>query len=192
MLGATIGLAMKGGMAAALPVAVFSIFGLVRPLLKPKQRRFIWLFLPAILLSYLVGAAFAYFVMLPAGMRFLLNFGTNVAVPMITITAYMKIVTALIFWLGLVFQIPLVMFGLAKLKLVPRRRFVRFRKYMPVAALFLSAIITPTFDVVNQTLVAVPIIVLFEVGLFLAWLAEGGHKPVINRVMGAVRWLWTG
>ena len=182
MLGATIGLAMKGGLVVALPVAVFAVFGLVAPLLSPERRRFIWLFLPAIFLCYLGGAAFTYFVMLPTGMRFLLSFGTNVAVPMITITSYMKIVTALIFWVGLVFEIPLIMYLLAKTRLVPRKKFVRFRKYLPVAALFLSAIITPSFDVVNQTLVAVPIVVLFEVGLFLAWLAEGGPKKMGRKI----------
>ena len=190
MLGATIGLAMKGGLVVALPVAVFSAFGLVAPLLSPERRRSVWLFLPAIFLCYLGGAAFAYFVMLPTGMRFLLNFGTGVAVPMVTITAYMKIVTALMFWLGIVFEIPLLMFLLAKLRLVPRRRFVRFRKYLPVAALFLSAIITPTMDVVNQTMVAVPIIVLFEFGLFLSWTAEGGPRRMIGKAIGHLRQFW--
>lgn len=190
MLGATIGLAMKGGLVVALPVAVFAVFGLVAPLLSPERRRFIWLFLPAIFLCYLGGAAFTYFVMLPTGMRFLLSFGTNVAVPMITITSYMKIVTALIFWVGLVFEIPLIMYLLAKTRLVPRKKFVRFRKYLPLAALFLSAIITPTMDVVNQTMVAVPIVVLYEFGLFLSWLAEGGHRTTMQAAKALPVRIW--
>lgn len=183
MFGVTISLAMKGGMVAACPVLVFGAYGLVRPLLDPKQRRFAVLFLPAIFLCYLGGAAFAYFVMLPAGLNFLLHFGTNIAVPVITITAYMSLVTALLFWLGVVFEIPLIMFLLAKLKLVSHKRFKKFRRYVPVAALILSAIITPTFDVVNQALVAVPIFALFEVGLLLAWLAEGGTRTILRRCL---------
>ena len=181
MLSATISLAIKGGMVVVFPVLVFSIYGMAKPLLGQKQRRFAVVFLPAILLCYLGGAAFAYFVMLPTGMKFLLNFGTNIAVPMIRISEYMSIVTALLFWLGVVFEIPLVMFLLAKLRLVSRRRFKRFRKYVPFAAFFLGAIITPTLDAVNQTLVAVPIIMLYEFGLFLAWIAEGGTRRLKQR-----------
>ena len=128
--------------------------------------------------------------MLPTGLRFLLHFGEGVAVPVITISAYMSLVTALIFWVGVVFEIPLVMFLLAKLRLVSRKRFGKFRKYVPVAALILSAVITPTFDVVNQTMVAVPILVLYEVGLFLAWLAEGGHRTLAQKVKDMVIWVW--
>ena len=183
MLGMTVRLAIKGGLVVAFPVAVASVYGLLSPLLGPKQRRFILLFLPVIFLFYLGGAAFAYFVILPTGLRFLLHFGTNVAIPFITITAYMSLVTAMLFWLGFVFEIPLVMFMLAKLKLVPRRRLVRFRKYVPFAAFFLGAIITPSFDAVNQTLVAVPIIALYEVGLFLAWMAEDGPRTMVRRLL---------
>lgn len=189
MFGMTISLAMKGGMAVAFPVLVFSAYGLVSPLLNPKQRRFAVLFLPAVFLCYLGGAAFAYFVMLPTGLNFLLHFGTNIAVPVITITEYMRLVTALLFWLGVVFEIPLIMFLLAQLKIVSRKRFKKFRRYVPAAALILSAIITPTFDVVNQTLVAVPIVLLFEAGLLLAWLAEGGPRAMMRKVKAVVIWV---
>lgn len=182
MLGLTISLAIKGGLVVAFPVIVFSIYGLVSPLLSSERRRFVLLFLPVMLLFYLGGAAFAYFVMLPTGMRFLLHFGTGTAVPMIRITDYMNIVMALLFWLGIVFEIPLLMFLLAKLRLVSRQRFKKFRRYIPFAAFFLGAIITPTFDAVNQTLVAVPIIALFEFGLLLAWVAEGGHMKIVRKV----------
>ncbi|MCR4339972.1 MAG: twin-arginine translocase subunit TatC, partial [Gemmatimonadaceae bacterium] len=63
-----------------------------------------------------------------------------------------------------------------------------FRKYVPVAALVLSAIVTPTMDVVNQMMVAVPIVILFEVGLVGAWLAEGGGRTLVHRVKAAAIW----
>lgn len=190
MMGVAIGLAIKGGLVAAFPVLVFSVYSLLSPLLDPKRRRAVVLFLPAIFLCYVGGAAFAYFVMLPTGLKFLLNFDTTTAVAAIRITDYMSMVTALLFWLGVVFEIPLLMFLLAKIRLVSRRRFQRFRKYVPVAAFTLSAIITPTFDMVNSTLVAVPIIVLFEAGVFMAWLAEGGHKPMVQRIKTWVGGSW--
>ena len=175
-LDAVFGLALKGGIIVASPVAVFSIYRLLMPLMDKSRRRFIALFLPVMGLFYVGGAAFAYYVMLPVGLKFLLNFGTDIAVPMITISAYMSLVTALVFWLGLIFEIPLVMFLLAKLRLVSRKRMGVFRKYVPIAALFLGMIITPTTDWLNQSMVAVPIVALYEVGLFLAWIAEGGTR----------------
>jgi sec-independent protein translocase protein TatC len=194
--GATIGLALKGGLVAAFPVATYSVFTLLSPLLSRKQRRLVlWVFTPAFFLCYLGGASFVYFVMLPAGMGYLLNFGTNIAVPQIRISEYMSLVTALLFWVGVIFELPLVMFVLAKLKLVGYDRFKKFHKYVPLAAFIMGAIITPTFDMVNSTLVAVPIIALCEVGLFLSWLArpkEKGHRNLVQKAWAVVRrgWGW--
>ena len=181
MLGATIQLAMRGGAVAALPVLMFSVFNLLRPLLPPQQRRFVAIFLPALVVFFLGGAAFAYFVMLPTAFKFLLHFGAGVAVPLITITEYLNLLAAMAFWLGVVFDLPLAMFLLAKLRIVSYQRFRRLRKFVPAMAFVLSALITPTFDVINQTMVAVPIILLFEVGLFLAWLGrpeKGDHRTM--------------
>jgi sec-independent protein translocase protein TatC len=172
MMSSTLHIAMRGGAVAALPVLTVSVFTLVRPLLPPQQRRFVAIFLPALAVFFVGGAAFAYFVMLPVGLKFLLHFGDGVAVPLITITQYLDLLMAMMFWLGVVFQLPLAMFLLARMGIVSYRRFRRLRKYVPVMAFILSAIITPTFDVINQTMVAVPIILLFEVGLFLAWLSR--------------------
>ena len=174
----TINLVMKGGMVTAFPVATFSVLTLVSPLLPAKKRRFVvWTFTPALFLCFLAGAAFAYYVMLPTGMKYLLNFGANISVPAITLAEYTKLAMALVFWAGVVFELPLVMLLLAKIRLVGYDRFKKFRKYVPLAAFILGAVITPTFDMVNSTLVAVPIILLFEFGLFLTWLVKPRPKP---------------
>ena len=193
MMGATIHLAMMGGVVVAFPVATISVYTLVSPLLGRQRRRAVTLFLPAAFVSYLYGVAFAYFVMLPVGLTFLLHFGAGIAVPLIGITEYVGLVTAMLVWLGVVFELPLVMFLLTKLRLVRYERFWRFQRYVPGAAFLLSAIITPTFDVVNSTLVAVPIILLYEVGLFLSWLArpkERGHRTVWQRIWWRLVSFW--
>ena len=186
MMSATIHLAMMGGLVVAFPVATISVYQLVSPLLGRQRRRLVVLFLPAVFVCYLGGAAFAYFVMLPVGLNFLLHFGEGIAVPLISITEYMSLVTAMLFWLGVVFEVPLVMFLLTKLRLVRYERFQRIHRYVPAAAFILGAILTPTFDVVNQTLVAVPIIALYEVGLLLSWLAR--PKPRKQRRKVAEFW----
>jgi sec-independent protein translocase protein TatC len=197
---ATIGLVMKGGLVAAFPVATFSVVTLVSPLLDRKQRRFVlWVFTPALFLCFLAGAAFAYYVMLPVGMRYLLNFGEGIAVPVIQLGEYMKISTALIFWAGVVFELPLVMLLLARTRLVGYDRFKKYRKFVPIAAFILGALITPTFDVVNSSLVAVPIILLYELGLILAWLVKPKPRHTErwfirwrNKLWGCVKNLWGG
>lgn len=172
MFGVKVQLAVRAGIVIALPVLAYQVARFFSPLLNAKQNRFIALFLPAGFVSYLIGAAFAYFVLLPAGLKYLLSFSTGVADPMIRITDYMTLVYTMLFWLGLVFELPLAMFLLAKLRLVSHQRFKKLRRYVPAAAFFLAAIITPTSDMVNWALVAVPIILLFEAGVLLAWLAR--------------------
>jgi len=191
MMGATIQLAIRGGVIAALPVVVVSVYTLFSSLVPPQQRRFLVIFLPATVLSFLLGAAFAYFVMLPTGLKFLLNFGTGVAVPLIVLSEYIDLLTAMIFWLGVVFELPIAMFLLAKMRIISYLRLRGLRKYVPVAAFVLSAIITPTFDIVNQTLLAVPMILLYEVGLFLSWLAwpEQGDYMFVKKIRAGLAWV---
>ena len=196
----TINLVMKGGLVVAFPVATFSVLTLVAPLLPRKQRKSVlWFFTPALFLCFLAGTAFAYYVMLPTGLKYLLNFGENIVVPQIQLSEYMKLAMALIFWAGVVFELPLLMLLLAKVRLVGYDRFKKFRKYVPIAAFILGAVITPTFDMVNSTLVAVPIILLFEFGLFLSWIVKPRPKPTKrcwrrwrDRVCGCVKKLWGG
>ena len=191
MLSLAIRLAVIGGIVAASPVLVFHVARFLSPLLNRKQNRLLAILLPSVFVCYLAGTAFAYFVLLPIGLRFLLQFGTDVAVPMIRITEYMSLAVAMLFWLGVVFELPLVMLVLTKLRVVSYKRFKYLRRYVPATAFILSAIITPTFDIVNQTLVAVPMIVLYEVGLFLSWLArEKPAKVKRRRLQRICRWVW--
>ena len=191
MMGATIQLAIRGGVIAALPVVVVSVYTLFSSLVPPQQRRFLVIFLPATVLSFLLGAIFGYFVLLPTGLKFLLNFGDGVAVPVIVLSEYIDLLSSMIFWLGVVFELPIAMFLLAKMQIVSYLRLRGLRKYVPVAAFILSAIITPTFDVVNQTLLAVPMILLYEIGLFLSWLAwpEQGDYMFVKKIRAGIRWV---
>lgn len=176
MFSVTIDLVMKGGIVAAFPVAVYHLYRLASPMIGRRPRRLIrnYLMLGAVL--YLGGTAFAYFIMLPTGLRFLLSFSTDIASPMIRISEYLTLVLAMLFWLGVVFELPLLMMLLAHIRLVSHRQFQKFRRYVPLAAFILGAFITPTFDAINQTLVAVPLILLYELGILLAWLVRPKGK----------------
>ncbi len=160
----------------ALPVVVYELVMFIAPGLTPRERRYLLMFLPAVVITFALGVLFGYFIMLPPALRFLLTFDADIATPMIRVGNYMGIVTRLLFWLGMVFEIPILMFLLAKLRLVNHRMLARRRRIGIILAFVMGAMITPTFDPINQTLVAVPIILLYEAGIWLAWLARRGEK----------------
>ena len=127
-------------------------------------------------MSFLAGATFGYFILMPPALRFLLSFGSDIATPMIRVGNYINLVVTLLFWLGISFETPLVMFFLSKIGIVTPKALARQRRFAIVVAFILGAIITPTFDPVNQSFVAVPIILLYEIGIWLAKLARFREK----------------
>ena len=164
------------GLFVSLPFVLYQVVMFVAPGLNPKERKYLYLLMPASLLAFVVGAAFGYRVLFPPMVNFLLNFGSDVATPMISIRSYVNLMLTLLFWMGIIFEIPVVIFFLAKIGLVSPEALARNRRYAIVAAFILGAVITPTFDPINQALVAGPIIVLYEVSVWLAKLAARGRR----------------
>ena len=146
----------------------------LRPGLTPVERRYLYLLTPGGLLAFAAGVSFAYFVLLPPAINFLLSFGGDVATPLIRIGSYVTLITTLLFWMGLIFELPIVIFFLTRIGVVNTRWLGRQRRWAILLAFVLGALITPTFDPLNQALVAIPVIVLFEVGYWLARLGERG------------------
>ena len=171
LLSTSVKVSLVAGFVLALPVILYQLVRFVAPGLTTSERRYLFLFMPGALLAFCCGLAFAYFVLTPRALPFLLNFGGGVADPLIKISNLVDVMLRLLFWMGLAFETPVIMYLLGQLGIVSSRMFGRFRKYWVVIAFTLGAIITPTFDPLNQTLVAAPLLVLYEVGIFLAWLA---------------------
>ena len=113
------------------------------------------------------GAAFGYYVLFPPAVTFLINFGSGVATPLIRIGSYVNLMVSLLFWMGLMFEIPVVLFFLSKVGVVTPKFLSRNRRWAVVLAFVLGALITPTFDPINQVFVALPIILLYELGVIL-------------------------
>ena len=171
MVGVTVKVALLGGMVLAAPVMVYQVMMFVAPGLTNRERRYVIALIPGALISFVLGITFAYYLILPPMLKFLLTFGQDIAIPMIRIGAYINLVVTMLFWMGLVFETPLVMYLLALLGIVNARVLGRFRRYWVIIAFILAAIITPTFDPLNQASVAVPLLVLYELGVLLARLA---------------------
>ena len=190
MMAATIGLAIKGGAAGALPVAIVGLFTLLKPL-TAKYRRFLIVFTASVVLCFLGGAAFSYYVLLPAAMGFLLSFGEGIAVPVIDIGEYLGLLAAIVFWMGVIFTLPPAMYVLTKFRLIEYKSFRKpmVRKLLGPAAVIFSAIITPSLDPWLTLMMAVPIVALYEVGVFASWVArpEEGNYLWLKTVAAALR-----
>ena len=194
MISATISVVSKGGMAAALPVLTYSVLSLVRPLLPSRFYRFLIYLILATVASYLAGMLFVYYVMLPVGLGFLLNFGKGVAIPVIDIGEYLALLSALMFAMGLVFLIPIWMYLLSKMGIVTYRHFRIGRWFVPLFAAFLGIVLTPTADGINFLMVGMPVLLLYEIGLFVAWLhnPDEGNYLWFRTIARSVRKVWRG
>ena len=176
LLTTSIKVSFVAGFVLAFPIILYQVVMFVAPGLTGREKRYLLGFLPGSLLAFACGVAFGYFVMTPPALHFLLTFGEGVAVPMIRVSNIVNLMVRLLFWMGLAFETPLVMYLLAQIGLVNVRQLSRFRRYWVVVAFILGAIITPTFDPVNQALVAVPLLVLYEFGILLARFAGRGSR----------------
>ena len=179
MLAVSLKVSLISGIVLAFPIILYQIILFVAPALTPKERRYLFSFTPGVLLAFAAGVFFAYFVLIPPAVNFLLNWGSDLATPLIRIGNYVNVMLMLLFWMGVVFETPVVMFLLAKLGVVSAREFAKWRRHWIVVAFILGAFITPTFDPINQSLVAGPLIILYEVGILLARLAGRGRPKTI-------------
>ena len=167
-----IGIAMKAslfvGIFGSLPFLLWQMVMFVAPGLNPTEKRYLYSLMPITILVFLAGSAFGYFMLFPPAMKFLLTFGSNVATPMIRIGNYVNLMLSLLFWMGIVFELPIILFFLSRIGVVSPEFLARNRRWAIVIAFVLGAIITPTLDPINQAFVAGPIIVLYEVGVLLS------------------------
>lgn len=151
----------------AIPMMTFQIMMFVLPGLHAREKRFVFLSLPAITLLFLVGVAFSWFVLIPPAINFLQGFETDLFRPEWTADNYLSFVTSLLFWMGVAFETPLVFFVLSLLGLVGPRMLVRNWRIAIVGAAVAAALITPTVDPVNMGLVMGPLLVLYLLSIIL-------------------------
>jgi sec-independent protein translocase protein TatC len=163
-------LALVVGLIAAMPVIAYQVWAYIAPGLTRKERRYVIAIIPGATFSFIVGVSFAYFALMPAALSFLLGFSDMVEIRP-TVASYISFVSRLLIAIGVIFQLPLAMFFLSKVHLINPKMLGSIRRYVIVAAFIISAVVTPTPDPLNQLLVAVPILVLYEVGVLLARVA---------------------
>ncbi|MEJ2707939.1 MAG: twin-arginine translocase subunit TatC [Anaerolineales bacterium] len=162
------------GFALALPYIALELWMFAAPGLSRRSRIWGLLAIPAVAVFFVAGMSFAYFIMLPAAIPFLLNFlGMT---PQIRPSSYIGFTTGLMFWVGVAFEFPLVIFVLAGMGLVKADTLAKQWRLAIVAIAVISAAITPTIDPVNMALVMGPMILLYFFSIGLASIAQRGRS----------------
>ena len=164
---------LLSGFTLAFPYIALEVFLFVQPGLKPRERIFLLTAIPAAALLFVAGALFTYYVMLPTAIPFLINFLGIVTRP--RPEEYIKFVTGLMFWIGVSFQFPLVIYALAAVGLVKADALAKQWRLALIGIAILSAAVTPTVDPVNMALVMAPMSALYFLSIGLAKIAQRGR-----------------
>lgn len=173
-IGAFMRVSLLTGFALSLPYIGLEIFAFMNPGLRRRERIMVLSFIPTGSILFVLGVLFTYYVMLPAALPFLLNFlGISTA---IRPANYIRFVTGLMFWIGLAFQFPLVIYAVAALGFIDARMLIRGWRYAILVIAVIAAAATPTIDPINMGLVMLPMIVLYFLSIGLAVLAGRGHR----------------
>lgn len=151
---------------ACMPYLLYQLWAFVAPGLYKHERRLVWPLMAASVVLFYLGAAFAYFVVFPLIFKFFTSIAPDGVLPMTDMGEYLSFVLTLFFAFGAAFQVPIGTILLVKTGVVSRKDMAGKRPYVVVAAFFIGMVLTPP-DVVSQTLLAVPIWMLYEIGLWM-------------------------
>lgn len=157
---------LLSGFTVSFPIIAWQLIRFIRPGLEPKEARWLNIFIPILTILFLAGVAFAYFVMLPVAVPFMLNFLgiQNDPRP----ASYFDFVTNLLFWIGIIFETPVVIFVLARLHIVSAAQLAKQWRLAVVVCAILAMLITPTVDPVNMGLLMAPLLALYALSVLFA------------------------
>lgn len=162
--------------AIAMPVLVYQLMGFVSPGLTMRERRYVIIAIPFVMISFAGGVAFAFFLLVPRALAFLSQFGSGVFEWNPRASDVLSFYMTLMLGVGLIFELPVLMYAMTVIGVLTPARFSRFRKFAVVLSMISAAIITPTPDPFNMMLVALPTYLLYEVGILLSRLAYRGKS----------------
>jgi sec-independent protein translocase protein TatC len=156
------------GIIASLPNIFYQLWQFIAPALKKREQKYIIWIVFFSTFCFLSGIAFAYFVMLPLTMKFAAQFGTAEIANEFAIDEYMSIIISVMLAAGLVFELPMVSFFLSKLGILTPKFMRTYRRHAIVIILVLAAFLTPGADPVSQVILAVPLVLLYEISIFIS------------------------
>jgi sec-independent protein translocase protein TatC len=155
------------GLGLAIPMIAYQAWAYIAPGLTRQERKYVILLVPGATILFVIGVLFAYFALMPPALGFLLGFTDPLVAVIPTVDSYISFITRLLIAIGVIFELPLAMGFLAKVRIINPKMLNGIRRYVVVVAFIIAAIVTPTPDPFNQLLVAIPILVLYEVGALI-------------------------
>lgn len=157
-----------GGLILSMPNTLYWLWKFVAPGLLPKERRYISAIVAFTSLCFFSGVAFGYFILVPTALDFFAGFGTDTIDLNVSTDRYVSFFLALIFGSGLVFELPMVTYFLSKMGILTPAFMRHYRRHAYVGILIISAVITPSPDALTQLLLAGPMVVLYELSIFIS------------------------
>lgn len=155
------------GFLIALPVVMYQLWAFIVPAMTNNERTAGVFLVPASIILFFVGLVFSYYLVLPAGIKFFMGFATETLQPMFSIGQYLSFVISFLLPFGFIFELPLFILVMAKLGIISSKFLIAKRKMILVLSFVIGAVISPTPDVFSQTMVAIPMILLYEISILI-------------------------
>ncbi|MBC7796683.1 MAG: twin-arginine translocase subunit TatC [Pyrinomonadaceae bacterium] len=154
----------------SVPFLLWQIWGFIAPGLYPHERSYVTPFIGLSSISFVIGAAFAYYVLFPPAIKYLLGLGQDFRL-MLRASDYFDFITLIMLAMGVVFQLPAVTYVFSRLGFVTAGMMIKVWRSAIVVILVVAAIVSPTADIPNMMLFAAPIFVLYAISIFVAWIS---------------------
>lgn len=164
-------LAFFGGLVLAFPIIAWQIYRFVAPALFPKERRYVVILIPLMILLFAAGVLFAYFGVLKLVISFLILVAGDLE-PMLTVDKYVSFVLAFTIPFGLIFELPVIVYFLTRLGIISPEWLSQKRKYALLAIFIIAAVLTPGPDPISQCLMGVPVYLLYEISILVSKLSR--------------------
>ena len=166
-----VNLSIFSGWLISMPVILYQVWAFISPAVEEGQKKHIGSFIFFCFTAFICGGLFAYFILIPPALKFLMGFAKDELEPVISAQKYISFLTSLIWGCGFVFQMPVLSFILTKLKVIHPRALRNKYKYAIVIIFILAALITPTTDIFNMLMLAIPMLFLYELSIWVSFFA---------------------
>lgn len=156
------------GILIALPIILYQIWQFIGPALFELEKKYLKFTIFFSYILFILGVSFAYFIVFPVGFKFLLNMGSSIIQPFISLSSYIDFLIIFILSFGIIFQLPLIILTLTKIGIITPKWLSDSRKYIIIIIFILAGILTPGPDVFSQFAMAIPTILLYELSIILS------------------------
>lgn len=160
--------ALYAGIALSIPFLLWQIWGFISPALYLHERKYVTPFIGLSTISFVIGAAFAYYILFPPAVKYLLGLGSSFNL-MLRASDYFDFITLIMLAMGVIFQMPAITYVLARIGIISAGFLIKSWKIALVVILIVAAVVSPTGDIPNMMLFAAPMMLLYIVSIFIAW-----------------------